>query len=132
MTKNFICPSIAVAVLFSLATTSAVNAQENTLNEAVAKIEAVGKMIADLKLASVQADAAANQAGAVLAAAVKTAVAPTPSAVTPRCSCQVTSSCCCPIPYRVIRPVVYYPHYYPAYHGHYYRGCGWRGYGWYW
>ena len=110
MTQKNLCLSAAVALLFGLATTNAVNAGEATLNEAVAKIEAVGRMIAELKIVAVEADAAANQAGAVLVDAARVAASPTPAAA----------------PFRYAHPVYGTPVAPSAYYAPYlYQRCGW-------
>jgi len=111
MTQKNLCLSAAVALLFSLATTNAVNAGEAALNEAVAKIEAVGRMIAELKIVAVEADAAANEAGAVLVDAARVAAAPTPAGA----------------PFRYVRPAyTAAPVAPPAYYAPYpYHRCGW-------
>ena len=110
MTQKFLCLSAAVALLCGLATTNVVNASEAVLNEAVVRIEAVGKMIADLKLAAAEADSAAEDAGAVLVGAVKAAVVPTRGATPYR----YAHLAYCPASYSV--PVAY-----PRYPAHSYR-----------
>ncbi|MDR0328940.1 MAG: hypothetical protein LBI05_11655 [Planctomycetaceae bacterium] len=77
MTQKVLCLSVAVALLCGLATTSVVRADETDLNAAVGKIEAVGKMIAELKLAAAETDRAAEDARAVLIRATQAAVAST-------------------------------------------------------
>lgn len=138
MKQKLIC--LSIALLCGLATTNIVNADgDAALNEAVAKIQAVGKLIADLKVAAVQADAAAEEAASVLAGAVQVATAPTRVA-TPKCTCPHPASVAYPYCYspvahypatyyragcfpRFVRPVGYYP-YYPGWGGWGY-GCGW-------
>jgi len=125
MKQKLLC--LCVALLCGLVTTNVVNADGAVLNEAVAKIEAVGKMIADLKTAAVKADAAAEEAGAVLAGAVKVAVSPTRSAphryatlAHPPAPAYYPAVTYRAVP-RFVRPVVHYP-YYPGYYGYGYYG----------
>jgi len=106
-----LCLSAVVALLFCLAPTNVAHAGDVTLCEAVRKIEAVGHLITSLKIAAVEADAAAEHAGAVLTGAVREAVAPTrgvPQAPTARACCRshapVVRSCC-----RSYAPVVHAP-----------------------
>ena len=121
MTRKFLCISAAVALLFSSATTNAVYADETALNEAVTKIEAVGKMIADLKLVAVEADAAANQAGTVLVDAVRAAARPTPAGA-PFGYARTAYPALTAPPVYYASPVYYAP---PAYYAPYpYYRCG--------
>ena len=115
MTQKFLCLSVAVALLCGLATTNVVNADEAALNDAVVKIEAVGKMIADLKLAAANADNAAESAGAVLAGAVRTAVVPTRGALPYRYAHPAYGPAPYPVPVAYPRYPAAYPYYYPYY-----------------